>query len=102
MSDDIDHLKSQIKVYVGVFLALGVLTVLTVWASYLPINTTGHVVVALLIASLKAFLVAAFFMHLNAERPMIYQILIFTVVFFLALMFLSLLSHSDPIRIPQL
>jgi cytochrome c oxidase subunit IV len=101
MSDDVNHLKSQIKIYVSVFLALGVLTVLTVWASYLPIDTTGHVIVALAIASLKAFLVAAFFMHLNSERPMIYQILIFTVIFFLALLLLLILSHSDPIRIPN-
>ncbi|MFQ3578295.1 MAG: cytochrome C oxidase subunit IV family protein [Verrucomicrobiia bacterium] len=101
MTHDAEHLKSHIRVYVGVFLALGVLTVLTVWASYLPISMAGHVFVALAIASVKAFLVAAFFMHLTSERPLVLRLLIATFAFFLAMILLLLLAMNDPIRLTQ-
>ncbi len=101
MADDVEHLRRNIKTYVGVFLTLGVLTLVTVWASYLPINMQGHVVVALLIASVKAALVAAFFMHLSSEKPFILRVLIFTGIFFLGLLILSLWAYFDPIVGPR-
>ncbi len=99
MADDVQHLRKHLKTYVAVFVALGVLTLVTVWASYLPINVQGHVIVALLIASVKAGLVAAFFMHLTSEKPLIYRVLIFTVIFFLGLIILSLFAFFDPVII---
>ncbi len=56
------------KIYVGVFLALGVLTVLTVWVSHIDLGAM-NIVVAMLVASVKAMLVALFFMHLKYEKP---------------------------------
>ena len=55
------------KTYAAVLGALLVLTVVTVYASYVdfgPMNT----VVALLIATMKASLVALFFMHLRHDK----------------------------------
>lgn len=93
------HLKKHIRVYIAVFAALAALTLVTVWASYLPISAGGHVAVALAIAALKAGLVAAFFMHLSSEKPLIHRILLFTVIFFLGMILLCILALNDPVII---
>src|SRR5271155_3214691 len=54
-------------VYVKTLLALLVLTGITVGASYIDFGS-GNVVIALFIASIKAILVALFFMHLRYEK----------------------------------
>ena len=51
----------------------------------------GAIFVGLLIASVKGYLVAANFMHLNSEKQMIYWILILTVFFLILLLFIPLL-----------
>ncbi len=51
-----DHVVS-LKVYVGIFLALMVLTAVTVWAAYLDLEGPLNTVVALSIAIFKATLV---------------------------------------------
>ena len=53
--------------------------------------------VAMLVATFKAGLVAAIFMHLSAEKKMIYRILIFTFFFVLGLFWLTYLAWYDPI-----
>ncbi len=53
---------------IAVFVALLLLTVVTVLVSYVDLGL-WNAVVALLIASVKASLVALFFMHLKGERP---------------------------------
>jgi len=94
MSDDhAANIDRDVKIYVGVFLSLMVLTVLTVGAwkfLELPIGLT--ITVALFIATIKASLVACFFMHLISEKKLIYWVLILTVVFFLALLLLPVLT----------
>ena len=50
--DTID-IQSHIKVYMTVFAALAVLTVVTVAASYLDISTGEAILLALTIASIK-------------------------------------------------
>jgi len=51
----------------------------------------------MLVATFKAGLVAAIFMHLASEKKMIYRILIFTVYFVLGLFWLTYLTWYDPI-----
>jgi cytochrome c oxidase subunit 4 len=53
------------------------------------------IAVALFIASIKAFLVAGYFMHLLSEKKMIYSMLAITVVFFFALGTLTIWSSND-------
>jgi cytochrome c oxidase subunit IV len=53
------------------------------------------IVVALIIASFKGSLVAAFFMHLSHERKLIYWVLLLTVIFFIVLMAIPTLSQWD-------
>jgi len=91
-----ERIKQEIRVYLYVFVALGVLTGVTVWVCYglhLPIHYA--IMVAVAIASLKGFLVAGFFMHLLSERKLIYGILALTVTFFALLMWLPLHDITD-------
>ena len=104
MSNDMNH---HIKVYRNVFIALMVLTGLTVGASYIrfeemfPNALWVGLFVGLLIAFVKAYLVAANFMHLNNEKDLIYLSLGMTVLFFLVLFFMPTLWHNDTLQSPS-
>ena len=96
MSDqDHGHIEEHIKVYLTVFGALAALTVLTVAASYMNVSTTEAIFLALSIATVKASLVAGYFMHLITERQTIVYILCLTFVLFLVCMFLPLITYID-------
>jgi len=58
------------KTYFFVWLLLVVLTVVTVAVTKLDFGQTGDIVVAMIIASVKATAVALFFMHLKHEDPL--------------------------------
>ncbi len=60
---------SEVRTYSRVLGALFALTVITVLAAGVDFGS-GNAVIALVIASVKASLVALFFMHLRHERPM--------------------------------
>jgi cytochrome c oxidase subunit 4 len=96
MSDTHHDVSKDVRGYFIVFGALIVGTILTVWASYIHFgakdSNTMNIVVALIIALTKAFLVAGYFMHLISEKKMIYSILAFTVFFFAGLMYLTIWS----------
>ncbi len=55
----------------------------------------NQIAIAMLVATLKAGAVAAVFMHLAAEKRLIYRILIFTGFFVFALFWLILLAWYD-------
>jgi cytochrome c oxidase subunit 4 len=85
--------KAEVRRYMIVFAALIVGTIATVLASKIHFGShTANIVVGLVIALTKGFLVAGYFMHLVSERIMIYTILIATVFFFAGLMYLTLWS----------
>jgi cytochrome c oxidase subunit IV len=92
---DAAAIRRQTKVYVAIFAVLMTLTIITVTVSYLHLSTPLTIAVALLIASIKGSLVAAYFMHLISERKAIYSILILTVVFFVVLMFVPSFANFD-------
>ena len=81
--------------YRKVFIYLLIGTLFTVWASYMEFNVhnsiAGAVFVGLTIATIKGYLVAANFMHLNSERKLIYWILLLTVFFLALLLFIPVL-----------
>ena len=89
---DIDR---HVRVYITVFVALMVLTIVTVAISYLHLPIAAAVSVALLVATIKGSLVACYFMHLISEKKLIYAVLALTVVFFIALLALPVLTHSE-------
>ncbi|HEX6159177.1 MAG TPA: cytochrome C oxidase subunit IV family protein [Thermoanaerobaculia bacterium] len=80
--NDPESIRKEVRRYLYVLGALAVLTVITVGVSYLKLPTWQAVALALVIASIKGSLVAAFFMHLLSERRLIYGVLILTVFFF--------------------
>ena len=91
MSDHSDvsrHIRGYL--IVGGTLLLG--TILTVLASYVDLGHHWNIILALVIATVKASLVVLFFMHLISERQMIYVVMAFTVIFFTGLMYLILWS----------
>ncbi len=87
-----EEIQKHVRVYISVFVALLALTMITVAISTLHLEAKTAITVALVIASVKASLVAGYFMHLISERKVIYAALGLTAVFFLALMFLPV-SH---------
>jgi cytochrome c oxidase subunit 4 len=88
-------IQEHIKVYLTIFGALAVLTILTVMASYLDVSSSEAIILALTIATIKASLVAGYFMHLITEKQTIVWILILTFFFFLVLMLLPLITATD-------
>src|SRR5690242_9863423 len=87
------HETHSVRGYIFVFIALVAGTILTVWASYIHFGSSEiNIAVALFIATVKAFLVVAYFMHLISERKMIYLVMSFTAFFFAALMGLTVWS----------
>lgn len=94
---DHDHdIASHKKVYWAVGFALLVGTVVTVLAREWEFNSVAlTVAVALFIASIKAFLVAGYFMHLMSEKKTVYLTLVTTVFFFVGMIGLILWSDAD-------
>ncbi len=89
---DIDR---HVRVYITVFVALMVLTVVTVAVSRLHLSVPVAVTVALLVATVKGTLVACYFMHLISEKKLIYAVLLLTAAFFVALMALPYFTYSN-------
>src|ERR1700739_1785016 len=90
----------HVKRYIMVGLTLLLFTGITVALSYVDFGTRkANIGVAMLVAMLKAGAVAAVFMHLAAEKRLIYRIFIFTGFFVLGLFWLTFLAWYDyPIR----
>src|SRR5687768_6023817 len=77
-----EAISKEIRKYLIVFGALGLLTLITVGISYLDLPTWQAIALGLTVATIKGTLVAAFFMHLLSERKLIYAVLVLTVFFF--------------------
>jgi len=77
-----EAVSREIRKYLMVFGALAVLTIITVAIAQLHLPTWQAVTLALVVATIKGSLVAAFFMHLLSERKLIYAVLVLTVFFF--------------------
>jgi len=91
-----DDVKKHLKLYIGVFVALLVGTLLTVWAWTWHFESVAVTIgLAMFIATIKAFLVAGYFMHLMSEKKTIYAVLLTTVFFFVGMMFLVVWSRGE-------
>jgi cytochrome c oxidase subunit 4 len=89
-----EEFKKHLSKYYVVFVALLCLTAVTVGVSYLKLSRPIAIVVALVIATIKAGLVAAVFMHLISEKKVIYAVLILTAAFFVLVMLLPVLTSG--------
>lgn len=80
--DHVPHI-SPLSTYLKTFATLMTLTVITVGVSYVNLGTTVNLIIAVVIATIKATVVAAFFMHLAHDSRF------HTVIFASALVFLG-------------
>jgi cytochrome c oxidase subunit IV len=94
-TDHAADIDKHVRIYITVFVALMVLTIVTVAISrfHLPVHLA--VTVALLVATIKGSLVACYFMHLISEKKLIYAVLLLTGVFFVVLLALPVVTHRD-------
>ena len=79
------------RIFFTVYIALVLLTVVTVVVSYINLGLM-NVVVALLIASVKASLVALFFMHLKSEDRLVWGFALVPIVFLALIIFGTLVD----------
>ncbi len=79
-------------IYIAVWAALMILTAVTVAASYVQLGMM-NIVVALLVASVKASLVALFFMHLRYDSWLVWGFAL-APVFFLVLIIAGTLTDT--------
>ena len=91
------EIDKHVRTYIMVFVTLLVLTMITVAVSYLHLEVHEAIAVAVLIASIKASLVALFFMHLISERQIILMILALTGAFAVALLLLPSITNLNHI-----
>ena len=96
-----EEIAKHVRIYIAVFVALLVLTCVTVAVSWLRLSVGMAILVAMLIASVKGSLVACFFMHLISEKKLIYSVLILTVVFFAFLMLVPTMNMQDSVGEPM-
>jgi cytochrome c oxidase subunit 4 len=88
-----DHSKSSpLKVYFSVWAALLVGTFITYKAAFIELGRF-NAGVALIIATVKALLVALFFMHLKGASEKLLKMVVISTVFFLFI--LLVLSMAD-------
>ena len=88
--------QKHVRGYLMVGALLLAFTAITVALSYVHFGTDkANIAIAMLVATIKAGAVAAVFMHLAAEKRLIYRVLIFTGFFVLALFWLTLFAWYD-------
>jgi len=95
MSDHSDDISKHTRGYLIIGGTLIIGTVLTVLASQVDLGHHWNIVLALVIATVKASLVALYFMHLISEKQVIYAVLGFTAFFFIGLMFITIAAYND-------
>jgi cytochrome c oxidase subunit 4 len=95
VTDHAADIDRHVRIYITVFVALMVLTIVTVAVSRLHLSVPVAVTLALVVATVKGSLVACYFMHLVSERKLIYAVLALTVVFFAVLVALPIFSYHD-------
>jgi cytochrome c oxidase subunit IV len=57
------------------------LTAVTVWVTYADLGRSGNLIVAMVIATIKAAMVCAYFMHLRWDKPFNALVFLSSVVF---------------------
>ena len=105
MADTPEDIKNAQKKYLLIGLILFIFTVVTVAVATVPWLDFGEhgfdgidAVIGLLIASVKATLVGAIFMHLNHEKRTIYGLIVLGGLMGLCLVVLTRWSFIDPIE----
>ena len=99
-SDHAADIDKHVRIYITVFVALMVLTIITVLIARVHLPIPIAISVAMLVAIIKGSLVACYFMHLISEKKLIYAVLALTLAFFVVLMAVPVITHSNGFWIP--
>lgn len=94
-----DHHLMSLKTHWVVFGTLIVLTIITVLAAQIDLGVTINFILAMLIASVKACVVAGYFMHLKYDGLMNRVIFISSFIFlviFIIFPVIDILTRIDP------
>ena len=94
-SDHAADIDRHVRIYITVFVALMVLTIITVAVSRVHLPVPMAVTVALVVATIKGSLVACYFMHLISEKKLILAVLVLTAVFFAVLLVVPAVTHGN-------
>lgn len=78
-----------LKLLFGIGGALLFFTAVTVWVTYIDLGRSGNLIIAMAIATVKAGLVCAYFMHLRWDRP--FNALVFVSSLLFVSLFISML-----------
>ncbi len=104
MADSPEAIKKAVRTYIFVGLLLFLGTILTVAVATVPLFDIGRhgfdmadCILGLAIATVKATLVAAIFMHLNHEKKAIYWLFGSGIAAVISLAGLTALAMGDPI-----
>lgn len=104
ISHELGHIV-PLSTYKAVFIALIVLTVVTVAISRVDFGSM-NIVIAMLVASVKAMLVALVFMHLKYEKPVTWLFAAFPIILLgllLAGVFIDNPFRDDPtVHLPRI
>ena len=102
--DEVAHVMS-IPMLIGTFVGLVILTAITVAAHYgVDAGENGNLIIAMVIATMKAGLVLAFFMHLIYDKRynfMIFATSILGVVLFISISFMDLREYQPDVEARQ-
>lgn len=91
---DLQDVKRHVRQHVLIAIGLAIGTLLTLFTSQHDFGSHGvNIAITLAVASVQAFMVGGFFMHLLSEKKMIYSFLIFTAIFFVVMMFITTWAH---------
>jgi caa(3)-type oxidase subunit IV len=101
MHSDRAEIQASVRKYFMIGAALLVFTGITVAANLVHLAVPAAITVALIIAIMKASMVAAVFMHLSHEKRWIYGALLLTLTFFIVLMSVPLFTNMDSIGVEE-
>lgn len=94
----VEDVKKHVRIYISVFVALAVLTVVTVAVGYLELPIVPALIAALAIATVKAALVAGYFMHLVSEEKVIRWLVMMSLGLLIAMFVLFTVYYFDQDR----
>ena len=86
---------TPVKLLVGILAILMVLTIVTVAVTMVDLGGQGNLVVAMVIATIKAALVVTYFMHLRWDKKFHLILFLTSVLFLILFMSISLTDRSE-------
>jgi cytochrome c oxidase subunit 4 len=86
---------TPVALLIGVLAALLVLTVVTVAVTKVDLGGQGNLVVAMVIATIKAVLVVMYFMHLRWDRKVHLVLFLSSVLFLILFLSMSLTDRGE-------